>query len=158
MSNGFINLKEMEVWAKCIGGFIINFGASEFLIFSWIEKINGRTAALNALRKSVETNIKTIQEGIPKLKLSDPDKVKAKDLWQKIDSFRDMRNRIAHNPICQTFRKDTGEVVLSVIDVNELTEGEITFLKELNHSKIGESAKCIAELNYELGVLFNSIA
>jgi hypothetical protein len=60
MTSGFIIPKDINVWADSIGGFIINFGSTQFLAFKWIEKIRGRKRAINSIGDPFTDNAKRI--------------------------------------------------------------------------------------------------
>jgi len=74
-----------------------------------------------------------------------------------VDDFREMRNRIAHNPIILAVRQATGELTLTVVDVNAMDASGITKFKDLNYSKIHSAANRLGRVNVELAEILNSI-
>jgi len=147
---------DMPIWAQCIGGLVINFGSSELLAFHWMEKLNGRVAALKSLNAPFAVRIKKIQAAISTSSLPKPDKTKLLNLWREVAGFIGTRNRVAHNPILQTQRVINGELILSIIDKSRLTLDLATPMKELSQLEIHDTAIRVAQLNMELGSILNA--
>ncbi len=151
MKDSFINPPTMPVWADCIGQFVINFGGLEFLVFKWMEKLCGRKKALKTLGNPFSGKVKSICESILSSNLSNSEKVRICKLWSQAKCFAKMRNRICHNPICPGKGKVSGEVTLTIVDVNKLDMTGISEFIELNPRKIKMAANRVAQLVQEIG-------
>ena len=152
-----VEITNMLLWSQSIGGLIINFGIIEFQSLRWIEKLDGVSAALKARKDKLSLRINAAVALIPSSSLSDIDQRKARDLWTEVNNLSAMRNRIAHNPICVGRRADTGEAVLSIIDLKKMSPTSDNPLETLDYSQIASSALRVREIGRQLSALIESV-
>jgi hypothetical protein len=156
MSNKFVIPNDMPLWAQCIGGLIINFGSTEFLVLRWIEKLRGREFMLKSRREMFSGKVKIIRKIIPGSMLPESEKTKILAFLDEIVAHAVMRNRVAHNPLCFLTREATGEVVLSPIDINKMNPEGKSRLTGLSYSEIGEAALRVAAINLEMSLILDA--
>ncbi len=147
----------MLLWSQSIGGLIINFGIIEFQSLRWIEKLDGVSAALKARKDKLSLRINAAVALIPSSSLSEIDQRKARNLWTEVNNLSDMRNRIAHNPICVDRRANTGEAVLSIIDLKKMSPTNDNPLETLDYSQIASGALRVREIGRQLSALIESV-
>jgi hypothetical protein len=152
-----VEIPNMLLWSQSIGGLIINFGIIEFQSLRWIEKLDGVPAALKARRDKLSLRINAVVALIPSSSLADIDQRKARDLWTEVNSLSATRNRIAHNPICVSRGANTGEAVLSIIDLKKMSPTSDNPLETLDYSQIASIALRVREIGRQLSALIESV-
>ena len=156
MSNQFIIPQVMPIWAQSIGGFIINFGSSEFLAYRWILSIKGESAGLKLGKKPISDKIKIIKKSLPGHSISEGKKARVEKLFDEIASFVILRNRIAHNPLCFLPRESTGEMVLSPIDLKTMHPSKGGKVIGITHQEIAKAALRVNVINRELAAFLDA--
>ncbi len=147
----------MSLWSQSIGGLIINFGLIEFQSLRWIQKLGGDDAAIKARKDKLSFRITTAVALIGPSTIPAADQARARDLWSEASKLSGTRNRIAHNPICIGRREQTGEAVLSIIDLKKMAPTSDNPLETLDFSQIASVALRVREIARELSAILESI-
>jgi hypothetical protein len=145
-----ITTPDMALWSQCIGGLIINFGGIEFQTLRWIELLGSEEAAINARRKKLSQRIAAVTSLLESSPLSDAAKSRARELWTEVRELAQMRNRVAHNPIGVGRAEGTGELTLSVIDLQQMTPTGQNALERLHYTQIESAALRARDISNEL--------
>jgi hypothetical protein len=140
MSPRTVQIPDMTLWSQSIGGLIINFGQIEFQTLRWLQLLGGEPTAKNARRDTLSRRIKAVTGLIASSKLSAEKQIRARELWTEISELSRTRNRIAHNPICVGRHPQTGQPVLSVIDLQQMEATGDNALEPLEHTQIASTA------------------
>jgi hypothetical protein len=157
MSVSFIKPPDMGYWSQSIGGLIINFGVIEFLTLRWIQVFDGEPAAIAARKHKLSRRIQSAVTLIAASPLSDADKKRASDLWSEASQLSGTRNRVAHNPMTVGVMKKSGELVLSIIDLQKMTPTGENPLERLDRSQIASIALRVGEIGRDLSAIIESI-
>jgi hypothetical protein len=159
MSDSFAVPEDMAIWAECIGGLMINFGACEYMVLQWLEKFEGKQKALKIIKRkgsTLEGNIRVILHHIPSCSLSDDDKRKAAKAWGRIYALKDMRNRLAHNPIA-IIKDSKGNRALRVIDMKKITASKWMRFDVLHQGEVFAAFYELSEIKKSLTQLLASL-
>ena len=157
MSVSFIKPPDMGYWSQSIGGLIINFGIIEFLTLRWIQVLDGEPAAIEARKLKLSRRIQSAVALIPSSPLSDVDKKRASDLWNEVSQLSGTRNRVAHNPMSVGIMANSGEMVLSIIDLKKMTPTGDNPLEKLDRSQIASIALRAGAIGRDLSAIIESI-
>jgi hypothetical protein len=151
MSPRTVQIPDMALWSQSIGGLIINFGQIEFQTLRWLQLLGGEPAAISVRREKLARRIKAVTDLIAASHLSAEKQARADELWTEITELSRTRNRIAHNPICVGRHPQTGEPVLSVIDLQQMEPHGDNALEPLDHTQIASTALRAREIARDLG-------
>jgi len=143
----------IQTWAKCIGGFVLNFGAIECLTFQWIRELDGKKAELAARKLSLSQRINEIIRLLSVSSIAPAGRKKSFKLWKEIKKLSVIRNRIVHNPIDFGRVKATGEYVLTIHDLQKVGASAGNEYKVLSAEKIKAVAIRVAEIANELELI-----
>ena len=97
--NNLTRNAQVEIWAKSIGGFLLNFGVLELDSILWIRNLGGVAAGQSGLKKGFGDRIDIVIALIRKSDWTQDRKQSALDLWLEVKTLAKTRNTIAHNPL-----------------------------------------------------------
>ena len=154
----FTDVPDMALRSQSIGGFIINFGAAEFLTLRCVELHLGAQAGIDIRHKKLSERITAAKKSIAESKVSAEQKMRASDLWNEITTLSKVRNRIAHNPLIAGKHATTGALVFSVVDLQKMVPVGSNQLEPLDYSQIAACALRVREITCELSALIDIAA
>jgi len=151
-----VQIPDMSLWSQSIGGLIINFGQIEFQTLRWLQLLGDEASAIAARRNKLSQRVKAVTDLIAFSQLPAEKQVRARELWSEVSDLSRTRNRIAHNPICVGHHPETGEPVLSVIDLQKMEPADETVLEPLDHTRIASTALRTRDIARELSEIIEA--
>ena len=152
----FIALPDMHLWSQSIGGLIINFGILEFQSFRWIQVLGGESAVARAKNWTLSHRIDTALALLESSHIPDKDQNLARELWSEVKVLSKMRNRIAHNPLCQGTDQVSKQLIFSVVELKRMTPNGENILEPLSYQAIAATAIRVRDLNQQLSTILES--
>jgi hypothetical protein len=149
-----INIFEEEAsptWSGIIGGLLINFAAVEYASFRWVDALSNGNDIMRDL--SIDMNfsrrIALIHRLIDKAEWPEPRKVEAKMMWTEAVKLSEIRNTIAHNPLC-SLPDETDGLKMGVINTKKMKGVGPYSIEVVSLNEIQSSGHSLAELSAKL--------
>jgi hypothetical protein len=149
-----INIFEEEAsptWSGVIGGLLINFAAVEYASFRWVDALSDGNDIMRDL--SIDINfsrrIALIHRLIDRAEWPEPRKVEAKMMWTKAGKLSEIRNTIAHNPLC-SLPDETDGLKMGVINTKKMKGVGPYSIEVVSLNEIQSSGHSLAELSAKL--------
>lgn len=147
---------ENQEWVEVVGGFIMNFGAIEFLIINLIHQLSIDPIIKDiAIDLPINKRLSLLCDLIKRSKFPEDQKQKALGLFGQVGKLLATRNILAHGPFITN--RPTGD--RGFIDIKEL-KGPSPFklkpLRFIDIAKAGKETGVILEKFTEIGWMQNS--
>ena len=128
-----VNPPHLGEWPRSIGSYMMNFAAIELISFHYLDKLELTRADFNKnLDRMLFARIDKILHLITAAsKFSKSDKDHFGLLWQEARELSKWRNRIAHNPVLPTWKRESNvnsdpPDLIGIPDMRQLHSGNIT--------------------------------